>query len=411
MYPSVHSKSFLECNEDDLQSMLDNPDYRENEYLDYKSTFSLYDYSKDQKKERQKAISELRSDVCAFANSNGGYLLYGIREDGNGIPKELCGIELPDSNTDKFELSLKNWLQTIMPKVPRFRLSFIHLTNGKYIVVLYVHHDSFAPYVHLDNEKCYRIYKRAGNSKVIMTYAELKNMFNQSPALERELQNFRRERIDYFRSHDDTQKQEYSKFLIFHIIPETFLDSSYNKTMFALEKSGTLFSSMFSSFSCRTSSLPMVDGLRYINYNTRNECRVFNSGTAEVFYPLADDLGVGFNSNSRGFFPSEYIWPMLEKVLNHYTQLMEKTLDTHRVYVCISIIGCKGVQTEARQLQHTISTIDRDVLLCNPILFEDIGSLEENEVDIKRLKLDFLLSLGVRLEDEVHDLAKELFNA
>ena len=41
MFPKVNKKSLLECNEDDLIVLIDNPDYKENEYLDYKETFSF----------------------------------------------------------------------------------------------------------------------------------------------------------------------------------------------------------------------------------------------------------------------------------------------------------------------------------------------------------------------------------
>ena len=32
MLPKINGKSFLECTEDDLKNLLDNPEFRENEY-------------------------------------------------------------------------------------------------------------------------------------------------------------------------------------------------------------------------------------------------------------------------------------------------------------------------------------------------------------------------------------------
>ena len=158
MLPTINGKSLLECSEDDFEDIIDNPDYRENEYIDYKSNFSICEYSKEQKSERKQAIAELRSDVCSFANANGGYLIYGISEDGAAIPNKIVGVSIKDRNKDRFELRIRNWLQFIQPKMPNTTIKFIDLINGKYIVILFIQHDYFSPYVHLENEKDYRIY-------------------------------------------------------------------------------------------------------------------------------------------------------------------------------------------------------------------------------------------------------------
>lgn len=39
MLPKINGKDIMECNLDDLQSIIDNPAYAENEYLDYKKFF------------------------------------------------------------------------------------------------------------------------------------------------------------------------------------------------------------------------------------------------------------------------------------------------------------------------------------------------------------------------------------
>ena len=80
MLPTINNKSFLECSSSDLEILLDNSDYRENEYIDYKANFSLLEVLKGERK--QKKI-EFRNDICAFANAEGGYLIYGI-SDNNG---------------------------------------------------------------------------------------------------------------------------------------------------------------------------------------------------------------------------------------------------------------------------------------------------------------------------------------
>lgn len=56
------------------------------------------DYKRELPDDREKSIRSLLNDVCAFANSAGGYLVYGVEEeqdeDGNntGVPFRVCGI-------------------------------------------------------------------------------------------------------------------------------------------------------------------------------------------------------------------------------------------------------------------------------------------------------------------------------
>ena len=64
MLPQINNKSLLECTEIDFTEILNNPDYRENQYLDYKRTFSFLEVDKSKAAEK---ISEFRTDICAFA--------------------------------------------------------------------------------------------------------------------------------------------------------------------------------------------------------------------------------------------------------------------------------------------------------------------------------------------------------
>ena len=216
MLPTINGKSFLECTEEDLKELLGNSAYRENEHIDYKSAFAINSYPKGEKRDAE--IAELRSDICSFANADGGYLIFGIQEDGQCIAKELVGIEV--KNKDRFELDLNNWLQSIVPRIPTYKIRFIDLNSGKHVVVLSIDHDFFAPYIHLEGERNYRIYRRVGNSKKIISYMELKNMFMQSMVLEKEIGRFREERVDFFCLNTTGAGEKTPPFLLLHIIPE-----------------------------------------------------------------------------------------------------------------------------------------------------------------------------------------------
>lgn len=412
MLPKINNKSFLECTEVDFQVLKENPDYRENEYIDYKKNFAFLEMPKG--KDRNVKVLEFKSDVCAFANAEGGYLIFGISDE-NGCAKEIIGIDIPDDNTDKFELERRNNLNGIYPRTPYLKFHFIKLQNEKYVVIIFVKHDSFAPYTHIENESSYFMYKRSGNGKRIMSYMELKNMFNQSLSLDKEIHNYRAERIDYYKSQAETEDSIYSRFMLLHIIPETFLDSSYNQNMFVLEKAkGMHFSTIFSEIGCSGISMPCVDGLRYISYGDnpiQSECFVKNNGIVECFLPLDDiTLGIGRCKYSKGFIPFEFIWGKIESVCSGYADKFKLIYQNEKIFMCISIIGCKGVTSEGGEIVWFRKEIDRNLILCSPVFTNNLSNDEEIKLVLKKLNIEFLLSIGVKEDEKLNKLIKEVYD-
>lgn len=74
MLPTINGKSFLNCSIEDLKGILDNQDYRESDYLDFKKSFEITEIPKSESDALNKAKAEFRKDVCAFANAQGGFL-------------------------------------------------------------------------------------------------------------------------------------------------------------------------------------------------------------------------------------------------------------------------------------------------------------------------------------------------
>lgn len=403
MFPTVNGKAIPECTEADLQVLIDNPDYRENEYLDYKRRFSFLEVDKSLKQEH---ISEFRSDVCAFANADGGYLIFGISEK-KGIPSEILGVDIPGNNTDKFELERKNNLQTILPKIPSVKFHFIPLENGKYVVILQILKDGFSPYIHLEGEKNYLIYKRIGNGKASMSYSEIQLQFTQSLNLEREIAQFRRQRIDYFRANEDDDYNSYSKFAMVHIIPDTFLDRTHNKNIYVLNQtSKNSLSTVFQPFDCSGNPRPNVDGLHFCGYKSKREGQIWNSGTLELFLPLNYEYLVSTqrSQHTRDLFTYPSFWDNFKLMVNQYLSTFADLLDTKRVFVCYSLIGCKGIRTNANDFDERM-VIDRTQMIGNPVVFDNIRDEESNSQAMKRMNIEYKLSLGIHLSpNEIMDI-------
>ena len=408
MLPQINGKSILACTEGDLSVLLENEDYGENEYIDYKRTFAFMEMNKGKERDAKKA--EFKSDICSFANAEGGYLIFGI-SDKNGCASAIDGIEIANNDTDRFELDRRNDLNGIQPKVPPLQFSFIKLESGKYVVVLYVKHDSFSPYVHIEEEKNYKVYRRYGNGKRIMPYTELRQMFNSSLTLEQSIKDYTKERIEYYRSLGASFGE---KFIHLMIIPETFTDYSYRQNMFVMERSGKAnFGSIFSSFSCNTSSIPCVDGLRFVPYSDnyyRVEGYVRNNGIVETCLSLDNQIDKNIEKYPKGFLAWKWLWDKIHDICYQYTKVFSKINMGERVFICLSVVGCRDVATENKDFRMDFTgQIDRDEVVCEPAEFLKVDDSDEFEMMMKRLYISYLLAIGVKYDDTLKKLIDEVY--
>ncbi len=406
MLPRINGKEIIDCDLSDLQSIIDNPSFAENEYLDYKKAFAVDIAPKEQKAKEQ---VEFRNDVCSFANAQGGYLIYGIEEK-KGIPTQIIGITFKGNNRDVFERDIRNCLQPIKPRVPYYRIKFVDLPEDKFVVILYIQHDYFAPYIHIEEQSNYKIYKRIGNSKSYIEYQELRAMFTQSLSLEREVERFRKERISYFWNQEDDENSTYSQFLLLHIIPDTFLDANYNKPVFAMHQAGRYISIAFSAFDCHSRPYPTPDGFRYLDREDggKAECRLYNSGITEYFCPLRERSFLYDRKGSSHIYTDD-LWNKIYEAVDKYIKIINQVIEAKRVFVCISIIGCKDAITSESNYLDITCRIDRNQLICEPVVFENIENRNIDDLEIARLHLTYLSSLGVNNDPVLKGLIKEVF--
>lgn len=114
---------------EDLQSLIDSS-IEESTILEYKSSFA---------KQKSSWKEELAKDVSAMANSNGGTIIYGIREkeggNGRAVPEKLMPISNKDMSKDQLSQLLSS---NIQPVIEGLEITYIpnDTTSGYYVVTV-----------------------------------------------------------------------------------------------------------------------------------------------------------------------------------------------------------------------------------------------------------------------------------
>lgn len=146
----------------DIEDLIAN-EVEENIHLDYKAAGAL---DKDDRKR-----SEITKDVSAFANSDGGIIVYGVSEEDHK-PKRICPI---DGRIYTKEW-LENVIQLIQPRIENVMIYPIRVDDiGQSIYVVKIPRSGDAP--HMAKDK--RYYKRFNFKSEPMEDYEVKDLYNR----------------------------------------------------------------------------------------------------------------------------------------------------------------------------------------------------------------------------------------
>ena len=148
---------------EDIEKLIIN-EVEENIHLDYKASGAL---DKDDKKR-----TEITKDVSAFANSDGGIIVYGVSEEDHR-PQRISPID-GKMYTKEW---LENVIQLIQPRIDDLKIYPIRINDlGQSIYVVKIPRSGNAP--HMARDK--RYYKRFNFKSEPMEDYEVKDLYNRS---------------------------------------------------------------------------------------------------------------------------------------------------------------------------------------------------------------------------------------
>src|SRR5260221_2915214 len=138
--------------------------------------------------------SEFLKDVCAFANKEGGDLVYGVVDD-DGTATALSPIagEAPDSAKRRLGQIADAGLE---PRVVGLQFKEIMVPNG-YVLVVRVPESYNGPHRYGQNG---RFVMRSGTHTTELTYDQLRNAFDRGATLAERARHFQVERLALIRA-------------------------------------------------------------------------------------------------------------------------------------------------------------------------------------------------------------------
>lgn len=185
----LDDKMFEQITAENVLSLI--PDIAEGRRLDYKQ--ALPD-------EGDKGVRSFLNDVCALANSAGGYLVYGVDEERDdegkktGVPSSVCGVG--EVNEDKAILDWQQRInQCIEPRIIGHRVGFVNgFDNGVKVMLVYVPKSLFAPH-RVTFKGARDFYVRHDRGNQLMDIGEIRHSFVEAKEVPQRIDEFRRQRV------------------------------------------------------------------------------------------------------------------------------------------------------------------------------------------------------------------------
>ena len=175
------------------------------------------DYKRDLPSEKEDDKREFLNDVTAFANTFGGTILFGIaEEEGTGIPKEICGCNIP--KPDEVILRLSNIIQSgVEPRLASLRFEPVDLRSGKTVLVAVIPQSAAAP--HMVKKGSPKFYMRGAVGKQPMDVYDIRTAFLASETVIERIRDFRLDRIAKLASGAGPIPTRDTSVFVAHVLP------------------------------------------------------------------------------------------------------------------------------------------------------------------------------------------------
>ncbi|MDA1876393.1 ATP-binding protein [Bacillus cereus group sp. BY112LC] len=285
---------------EDIQSLVDDG-VMENRLLDYKRDIPNNirgDYKR-----------EFCKDIVAFANTEGGTLIYGIEEIEDSQPN-IVGVDI--SNIDIFLQQATSVIRTnIEPALYDFKFNPIPIgQENKYVLCIDIPKSWAGPHAVKVGDFTYRFFTRVNTSNVGLDIPGIQNSFLSNEELTNKIRSFPKGRNLQILTKENALPIE-GPFLSLHLIPRQSFTATTNIDLQSVADSSGLLSPIFAH---RYDYRYNLDGYMYYSASegtnpTYNQ--IFRNGILEIVTNRSISLHSHDVDNIRG---SEIILELIQAI-------------------------------------------------------------------------------------------------
>ncbi|UQY87985.1 ATP-binding protein [Stenotrophomonas rhizophila] len=174
------------------------------------------DFKREQPSKKEDGRRELLKDVCAFANTEGGRIIYGVDEDDERCASRI--VPITDEAVDAAQRRLDQAIADgIHPRLVGHSVTALTVDGG-YILVIDVPPQYGGPFQsHFNNQR--RFTYRQGTINMEMDYNQLRSAFQLRGRALQEATSWRRVRLAHINDAIHKKRMVEKAWLVVHIIP------------------------------------------------------------------------------------------------------------------------------------------------------------------------------------------------
>lgn len=365
------NKAIHSITEIDLEELIVNQ-VPEGKSVEYK--VALPQSSEDAKK-------EFLADISSFANTSGGYIIYGMKED-KGLPIEISGLSIP--NIDAEKLRIDNIIRDgISPRIQGMGIEPVKLKNGNSALVIYIPQSWLSPHM-VSYKSSSRFYARNSAGKYQLDIQEIRQAFLLSETALERVKNFRWERIAKIAASETPIQLIDTVNVITHIIP--FSSFATRQTINIVD----IAQNFFKYFKDASSRRYNIDG--FIAFSERR------SNVARFYYQVFRTGQIEFVSSDLASKKYEDV-PVLAS-LNAEEEIVEAFMNSIDIlktcgieppfFVFVSLTGVKNIILAAASNPFDFSQhrFDRDVIQTSEVFLDNYPKDKDQVYEYLKPALD-----------------------
>lgn len=325
---------------------------------------------------------EFLADVTSFANSSGGFLIYGMVEE------DRCALRLEGLSETEREpevLRLGSLVgDSVDPRIPGIEFGQVELENGRWALVLRIPRSPILPH-RVSFGGSSRFFCRASNgTKYQLDTSEIRRLFDVNGSIFNWIRSFQAERIAALVSEEGPIRVSQRPVLIMHLVPFAAADPTFTVNLKAAVNGplDRLLHPIPEGHIGNFRKRPNLDGvLVYLprtgdDDSTTTYLQLFRDGSIEAIDAWCVSGADGNDRTISGVYVEERLIQSAKDYLQYLTTL------TVPYPICLSIrvLGVHGYRLGMRETGFPMhmskteefeNTFDRDTLVLPDVILED----------------------------------------